>query len=439
MKYIKTYENFKPITINSAKPFKVKNGLLKNAIYLQKGIKSDRKRLEKEKDPHKRTKLNNDKNFKIRKLKDISFKTLKQAEYLKNNPIKENLKEKKILIEVLESPDFKPEDIVNYIGLDEKDYKIDFFTNYRGQDPEYYDDKLKLFMKAQKLDDILDKEEGIINYILKLDAYYNDYDFYVDKSELDYIGNYLPKETITEIKKFANLFNFSLKLDEDGDIEIGEIYKLFKYLGLKSNLEDFRNEISNENTRAVEKLARYLIKSLPFNLSFEYTGNFDIELEFNYKDIIDYMKENKLEVYSIKELLENISEFNDFSYEIEYNGEKDEYLEGFKDLIKEVDNVIENYIISPDDIFPKLIAIDNLKAFQENFDKAIFNYNYDVSIDYNSKRLDLFRLAKHYKGKILQWFISPEFEKKLKEEKSEAEFENYEQFMYKENAAKYNI
>ena len=44
MKYIKTFENYTPIKINSAKPFKVKKGLLKNAIYLQKGIKSDKKR-----------------------------------------------------------------------------------------------------------------------------------------------------------------------------------------------------------------------------------------------------------------------------------------------------------------------------------------------------------------------------------------------------------
>ena len=122
MKYIKTYENFKPITINSAKPFKVKKGLLKNAVYLQKGIKSDRKRLGREKDPAKRTKLNNDKNSKIQKLKSISFKTLKQAEYLRNNPVKESYSDdedddKQNLIQILESPDFKPEDIESRSGL----------------------------------------------------------------------------------------------------------------------------------------------------------------------------------------------------------------------------------------------------------------------------------------------------------------------------------
>jgi len=116
MKHIKTFEDFKPITINSAKPFKVKKGLLKNAVYLQKGIKSDRKRLEKEKDSHKRTKLNNDKNHKINKLRDISFKTIKQAQYLKDNPVKENYLEHSIQQNY--SPtfqDFESEDFV--IGL----------------------------------------------------------------------------------------------------------------------------------------------------------------------------------------------------------------------------------------------------------------------------------------------------------------------------------
>lgn len=437
MKYIKTYENFTPIKINSAKPFKVKKGLLKNAIYLQKGIKSDKKRLEKEKDSHKRNKLNNDKNSKIKKLRDVNFKTLKQAEYFRNNPVKESYLEddEKNLIQVLESPDFKPEDIVNYIGLDEEDYKLKSGSYYR-YEPEYYDDKLFIFMKSSELDNILNKQEGTTNFILTLDAYYNNYEYYVDDSELDYLGNYLPKETIIELKKFAKLFKYKLKFDKDG-IKECEIYNFFIYLGLKDKLDDFKNEISMENERAVEKLARHLIKSLPLILSFEHNGDFDIELEFNYKKIVEYMKENKLEVYSIKELLENVSEFTDFSNEIEYDGGKEEYID-YKDLIRDVDNTIENYTISPDDIFVKLIQVDNLKAFQDNFSKAIFNYNYDVFIDYKKMEMNLFKLAAHYKGEILQWFMTKEFEEKMKKRTAD-EFESYEQFIYKEQAAKFNI
>jgi len=436
MKYIKTYENFKPITINSAKPFKVKKGLLKNAVYLQKGIKSDRKRLGREKDPAKRTKLNNDKNSKIQKLKSISFKTLKQAEYLRNNPVKESYSDdedddKQNLIQILESPDFKPEDIVNYIGLDEKEY-ITKSSSYYRYEPEYDKDKLIIFMKSRKLEDLMELEEGIINHLLSFGSYGNSQDYYVDDDELDYIYSYLSEETLNKIKEFSKLFNYEIDPGEEN-----EIHKLFNYLGLKSELDDFKMEIAMENERAIDKAARALIKSLPFELSFEHTGDFDIELVFDYESIIEYMKKHNMNVKTIKEFLENIYEASDLSYEFEED--KYKFMGDFEDLKKEVNNVINDYMISPDDIFPKLIEVDNLEAFKENFDKAEFNYDYDVRIDYDNKKLDLFNLARFYKGEILQWFVSPEFENRLKEEKSEDDFENYEQFIYKANAAKFNI
>ena len=440
MKYIKTFDNYTPIKINSAKPFKVKKGLLKNAIYLQKGIKSDRKRLGKEKDPHKRTKLNNDKNSKIKKLRDVSFKTLKQAEYFRNNPVKENYSdddEKKNLIQVLESPDFKPEDIVNYIGLDEEDYKLKSGSYYR-YEPEYSKDNITLHVNSKDLERLLSLEDGIINYIRKLTEYHNDYEYYVDDDELNYISYYLPVETLNSIKKFAKLFKFKLKLDKDG-IKEGEIVKLFEYLGLKSKLNDFKNEISMEKERAVESEAKELLKSLPFSLSYSDIRDpkFDIELVFDYDEVIKYMKENNLEVKTLIQFLENVSKFtNEFNYEFENEASLE--TDGYKDLIRDVDNTIENFTISPDDIFVKLIQVDNLKAFKDNFNKAIFNYNYDVYIDYKKVEMNLFKLATHYKGEIFNWMQSPEFEEKIKK-RTEGEFEAYEQFIYKEQAAKFNI
>ena len=440
MKYIKTYESFTPIKINSAKPFKVKKGLLKNAIYLQKGIKSDRKRLGKEKDPHKRTKLNNDKNSKIKKLRDVSFKTLKQAEYFRNNPVKENYSdedEKKNLIQVLESPDFKPEDIVNYIGLDEDDYKLKS-DNYYRYEPEYSKDNITLHVNSKDLERLLNLDEGIINNFIKLTSYYNDYEYYVEYDELNYLTYYLPAETITNIKKFAKLFKFKLKLDK-GVIKEGEIVKLFEYLGLKDKLKDFKNEISMEKERAVESEAKDLLKSLPFSLSYSDIRDpkFDTELVFDYSEVIQYIKEHNLEVKTLIQFLENVSKFtNDFNYDFE--NEASQETNGYKDLIREVDNTIENYTISPDDIFVKLIQVDNLKAFKDNFNKAIFSYYYDVFIDYKKVEMNLFKLALYYKGQILDWIMTPEFEEKMKKRTAE-EFESYEQFIYKEQAGKFNI
>lgn len=436
MKHIKTFEDFKPITINSAKPFKVKKGLLKNAVYLQKGIKSDRKRLEKEKDSHKRTKLNNDKNHKINKLRDISFKTIKQAQYLKDNPVKENVdNEEKNLISVLESPDFQPEDIQNYIGLDEKEYKLK--SDSYSYNPEYYKDNITIFMKSDKLEDLMDVDNGVISHMLSFDNQYNNYEYYVEDNELNYLERYLTPELTIKIKELAKLFKFKLKLEGDGNIEDGETRKLYDYLGLKDKLEDFKNEISYENERAVKATAKDLIKSLPFDLSHEYSGGFDLELIFEYDTMIEYMKKHNLNVKTISEFLENISESNELSYEFEYDHYSN--LGDFNDLKKEIDNALDDYISSPDGIFPKLIAIDNLEAIQNNFEHAVFNWNYDVWINDDRKKLDLFRLAKEYSGEILKWFTSREFEKKIKEEASAEEIENYEQFMLKEDATKYNL
>ena len=161
MKYIKTYENFTPIKINSAKPFKVKKNIDKNIKYLQRGISSIKKRLEKQRDVKKHSDMNNDLNSKIQKLKDLNFKKIKQQEYFRNNPVKENLDtEEKNLIDVLESPDFNPEDIVEYIGLDEKDYKVRSGSYYR-YEPEYYKDSLTIYMNSRKLEDLMEIENGL--------------------------------------------------------------------------------------------------------------------------------------------------------------------------------------------------------------------------------------------------------------------------------------
>jgi hypothetical protein len=117
MKYLKTYENFKPIKNNLEKPFKIKKNIDKSIRYLQKGIKSLRKRLDNDDNINnpakiqkdKRSKMNKDKNDKIQQLKDLTFKQIKQNTYIRNNPVNENIKNSKNLIEVLESEDFKPE------------------------------------------------------------------------------------------------------------------------------------------------------------------------------------------------------------------------------------------------------------------------------------------------------------------------------------------
>ena len=105
MKYIQTYENFKPIKVNSDKPYKLKKNLPKSIKFLQRRIKSLRKRLDNDnggnimgtpkKGQRSRNDMNNDKNQKIKQLGHLTFKQLQQAAHLKthdtNSLVKENV------------------------------------------------------------------------------------------------------------------------------------------------------------------------------------------------------------------------------------------------------------------------------------------------------------------------------------------------------------
>lgn len=411
MKYIQKYENFKPIKINSAKPFKIKKNIDTSIKHLHTRIKSLRKRLQNEKNPHNRkhSDMNKDKNDKIQKLKDLQFKQLKQQEYLKNNPIKENLEnDDENLIDVLSSPEFKPEDILNHIGLEEKEYKIPNKYDSNWGDPEYTNDGVSMFIKSSKLEKLMGVEEGVINYIINFTSYYSGYEYYVDDSELDYLNSYLKTEVLEKIKELANLFDYNIDTDENG-----EINKFFNYIGLDDKLDDFKTEISYENESAIKDASKDLLKRIPFSLDSKHSNDFDLELYFDYDEMIEYMNKHKLDVKTIKEYLENIYEADEFSYDIEYEGGKLDFMGDFKDLNKIVIDIVDTYLNSPDEIFQNLIKCDNIELFKRKLDLAIFAYNYDIWIDHERKRLDLFEIAKHYNGKILEWFKTYDFQSKL--------------------------
>jgi hypothetical protein len=89
MKYLKTFENFKPIKNNLEKPFKIKKNIDKGILHLQKGIKSLRKRIPDENDIKKRTKITLDANKKVQKLAELQLKKVKQNIYLNEHPVDE--------------------------------------------------------------------------------------------------------------------------------------------------------------------------------------------------------------------------------------------------------------------------------------------------------------------------------------------------------------
>jgi hypothetical protein len=441
MKYIKSFDNFKPNVIKNQKPYKVKKNMARGINFLQKRIKSLRRRLDDQSmgtpksGQRGRFDMNRDKNDKIQKLKDLQFKQLQQAEYLRANPIKENSENKVDLKEILSEPNLKDEDLVKYIGLDEKKYKFkDKSENWKG---------FIIEIKEEYLERLTNSENGIFSLLLRICSDYNDYSYYVDDYELNYIHSYISGETFKTIEKLSQLFDYHIDMKKEGDIK-----NLFKYLGLKNVLEDIKTEISYEHEYAIELSAKSILKSFPFELSSSFSSQFQIELEFEYDTVIKYIEDNKLSVSSIKEFLENVNEINGLDYNFE--DLKYDFLGDFKGVSKAIDDDIEDYLDSPDDIFPRVIAIDNIELMKDKVDLANFTYIYDIFIDFNRKRLNLFDIAKHYNKEILKWFKTYDFQKMIINEsntdiyielkKSEIiDPKIEEEYSYLEESPKYNL
>jgi len=404
MKYIKTYENFTPIKINSHKPFKIKKNIDKSLQVLQKGLKALKKRLPDERNMKNRSEIIKTINQKNHKFKDLNFKKLKQAEYLKNNPIDESVEEQTENLDVILSTitEDNYEKVLDYIGLDKDDYEI----KYKYYDRNFLNESdFTILINSRDLENMMNIEEGIINYLLQISSYYNNYTYEMDDNEYDYIQSYLSGNTLSEVKILGETFDFDIDPEEEGSI-----YELFLKLGLKEDLKDIKSEIEMENERAVEKAAEQIIELLPFSVENSNDAKKNLELSFNYQEIIDYIKKHNLKVKTFKDLLENIYDSDEFSYEFEYGDLKYKNLGNFEEVNSIVSNVCTNYINSPDEIFPKLIVIDNLELIKKKKELSDFVGEFTVQLDYDRSRYTLFGLAIELNNNTLQWFKSFEFQ-----------------------------
>jgi hypothetical protein len=440
MRYIKNFENFRPIKINSHKPFKVKKNLDRSIKYLQTGIKSINKRLDSSnglsnKKKINRIKLVKDRNNKVKQLSDLTFKQIKQAEYLKNN-IDENLDSSKDLIDVLESENFDSNHILDYLGLDEDEYKIAQYYSYY-ESPIYDINGITLLTTSKYLEFLMGIEENSINFVYSFTNYYNQYEYYVDDDELNYLENYLTTENEKQTIELAKIFG--IKLSTDGNrLQEGQFYKLFDKLGLYYKLNNYKGEISMENERAVEKAAKKVISELPFKIDFINKKDYDIEIEIVYDDVVKHIKENNLkDVKTIKDFLEKC--VHEIGTDIEYD-KKNQFLGDFKDLNREIENDLDDFITWPDGIFTNLIIENKLKLFKKKIELANFGHYYDIRVNYNNVRKNLFQLSEHYKNSIYNWFKTDEFEEMfMKMNTSKEAVENYHNFMLDQDIKSYNL
>ena len=421
-KYVKAFvhhkfnrnENFTPIKINSHKPFKVKPNLHKSVLVLQERIRSLRKMLENEKNYKRRSEINKDLSVAIHKLKDLNIKKLKQVEYLRLNPIKENTENSENLDVILSTIVIdNPEKVLDYIGLDKDDYEVNT-TYYDSRFPTnkaYNDSELEIILNHRTLENLMNIEENVIQYIQSLvSSYGNNNEYYVDDDELNYVHSYLTGRTFENVKKLAHIFDYQIDPEEEGEIK-----NFFEYLDLKSVLDDVKNEISMEHERAIEELAKDIIKKLPFEIGYSRDNKKDLELTFNYQEVIDYIQKYKLKVTTFKEFIEYV-DADELDYGIDYSDGKYEYLGDFKDVDKKINETCEKYIDNPDEIFPKFIQSDNLELIKKKIDLANFFYRYKTYLDYDNQDLHLFEIAKHFNKTVLEWFKTYDFQKWFIEE-----------------------
>jgi len=281
-------------------------------------------------------------------------------------------------------------EIIKYVDLD-FDYDVDF---------PYTPDQFELQFNENSLEDFIGIEEGTIGYIRKLSSSYNEYEHYIEKDELEYVGNYLSGDTLKEIEKLAEFVGIEIDVDKQG-----EILKLLEELGLEGVMDDMMTEIRMEHERAMENAAGDVVSVMPFEFDFPSRSDFNCELIFDVGDMINYIEKNKLKVDSVKDFIEQC-DWGDFSYEISSY----ENLGDFKDLNISVYNNIQNFVISPDELFPEFIKSNNLKMFRKLIDDAFFEYKYRYWETYNQKDYTLFQIAKVENNSILEFFKSYKFQ-----------------------------
>lgn len=283
-------------------------------------------------------------------------------------------------------------EIENYIDLD-FDYKVDY--------PYNSDTQFELQLNEDDLENLLNISEGAIQYIRQMASDYNDYEHYIDKDELEYVGNYLSVDTLKEIKKLAEFTGIDIDVDKQG-----EILRLLEDLGLDEVIDNMMSEIRMEHERALEDSASDIINSLPFELGYpSYSSSFNTELTFDVENMINYIEKYNLKVNSIKEFIEKC-DWSEFSYEISSY----ENLGDFKDLNTEVYNDIQNFTISPDELFPEFIKSDKLDLFKNLIDSALFEYKYKYWENYDKKDYTLFQIAKAENNSILEFLKSYKFQ-----------------------------
>jgi len=298
----------------------------------------------------------------------------------------------------------------NIIKLDKDDYEIKTNPSKNNLIIEINEDKLCFYLGV---------EDKTISWFENLSDQFNDYSYQFDEDEYGDLKYYLNDNSKDTIKELADY------VDYDIDVNDGlKIKKMFDYLGLYDISYEIKEKIIETKTSKIKIEAEKIIENLPFKIDSDFNQSKEYSIIFNYKDVIEYIKEHNLtDVYSFETFLNRVGNIEklDFTFEKNINYDFDD----FETLNDCVYDEIGELIDDPIDLFGCIVKKDNLKLLKNKIEDIDFTdmtknvlKGHIVYSDYY-----LFQLAEK-DGKVYNWFKTYDLQKYMMEKFDEKEMFN---------------
>ena len=353
----------------------------------------------------------------------------------------ENENDNKTLDEVLLSDDFDKFDILKYLKLGKLNKDFEFYKDINYDNREIIenidDNNLLMVININYLEKLLDLDQGILQHLLDINAYYDYNSYYIDDDELNYINEYLDDKEINKLKELSELFKYKSDFNKHG-----EIREFLEYLTLDNLLLDLKSEISTIHERAIKESIKKAIDDLPFLIEYVSNGcsynnkNFNLYIEVDYNKLCEYIKSKNIEVYTFLDVLEYVFSDSIFSFN-EMEDDKYDYIN--YDTFKKSFNYEIDYLLQEtDSIFPNLIKYNKLDIFKNAIEHSNFYETYRLDVRNYYDNYNLFQISEIFDNDITKWLRSKEFENYIIKNGTHYERKEYEKFMIRE-IDKYNL
>ena len=341
--------------------------------------------------------------------------------YLIKYKLFENV-ERKTLYDIIKSIDTDDDTIkiFDLFDLDKKKY-------YLSEDDISVRD-LKFYTNIKDISDFMNIEDSILDDIERIFSRYNDFEYYVDRSEeMNYMSSYLNSESIDLISKLAKSFDYDLKLDKDSYEQ--KIVDFLKYIGVYDEISyEYIADLSNLKENALKDcLEDNVISKQPFilkddiNYGDDNKKQFYYFVKFEYDNLLKFLEENNIkdDVYTMSDLFEKIGEILPYNFYYEYEIDEYETSDDLDKISENFINIVEKYWDNDDNeidqkLYIKIVNVDNIQEIKNRINDIYWSIKDYISDKY------IIEFAKK-DSKCYEFFASNEFLDKMKERYDEDE------------------